>query len=184
MRILLFVLAIFLFQSSCKQSISEKKVDSDTEIIQNDTKDPRLLEENYVKMEKAERSLPTERALAQSKLDRYYEKNEEAMQMLTSMIYEIDNIMKVNQEPMRNLQGYHFDFRNDFTYEFYKEGKLAEAGKYYYGLESNLILMLPESEEQFPSEWKLVSSGVAMVFAGTSTFSNNNTQIHMVGKER
>lgn len=183
MRILLLLFITLLIFSSCKEDPSKKNEVEDKSTIENTRQELTQEDEEFVKMGKPERSLPTERALAQSKLDKYHASKPAAMQMLTSMIYEIDYVMKVKEEP-KKLSGYHFDFRDDFSYEWVKEGKLAEKGKYFYGMENDLILLLPDNEKLFPSEWKLKSSGLAIVFAGTSTFSNNSTQMHMVGKER
>ena len=76
------------------------------------------------------------------------------------------------------------DFNDDFTYSMYKNNKLTQHGKYFYNTKTDILLMLGNSEKDYPSEWTVKSAGDVIVMVGTSTFKNNNTQIHMVGQDR
>lgn len=138
--------------------------------------------EGYAKMEK-ERDLATERALAASKLERYYSADPEPMQIIAGRSFEIDYRMIVSKTPKdAKVEGEWISFNQDFTYEWYKDSKLDEKGQYYYGLDSDRVLFLSDNTDHFPSEWLLKNSGDIMVLVGTSTFYNNNTQLHLVLK--
>lgn len=179
MRALLILLPMmFLFWQCSNEQAAKKDHSSQVEEIvpRGDTTIP----EGYVKMEK-ERDLATERALAASKLERYMAADPEPMQLIAGRTFEVDYRMVVSKaREDGKVHGERIRFNQDFTYEWYREDKLSEKGKYFYGLKSDRVLFLSDDESQFPSEWLLKNSGEIMVLVGTSTFENNNTQLHLV----
>lgn len=178
MRVLLFSFITIFFITACN---TDKKQDQSGQ-LENQEIQPRgdTSTEGYIKYE-PERSLPTERALAQSKLERFRSANDSPMQLLAGNTFAIDFRMVVNQEQNTEpITDERVSFKQDFSYSWEKGDSLYQQGVYYYDMHSDLLLMLSDHESDFPSEWTLKSSGNIIVLVGTSTFKNNNTQLRMV----
>ena len=180
MKTLLFYSLLMIFLISCnsgKESNNQKTIENQEMAPGRDLE----IEEGFVKYE-SERFIETERALAESKLKKYFSPGPEAMQILSSKKYEVDYILTVNHKrPQKIVEGEWLDFSNDFVFTWYKNDTLFQKGQYYYGMETDRLLMLSNDPADFPSEWTVKSSGDAIVLVGTATFKNNNTQIHMLG---
>lgn len=180
MKTILFYSLLMIFLISCNSG-KESKNQKSTENQEIAPERNLEMDEGFVKYE-SERFIETERALAASKLKRYFSSEPEAMQILSSKKYEIDYILTVNKKmPQKIVEGEWLDFTNDFEFTWYKNDTLFQKGKYFYGMETDRLLMLSDDPSDFPSEWTVKSSGDAIVLVGTATFKNNNTQIHMLG---
>jgi len=114
MRAILISFITILFFVQCKEAKSPKLDNSEnhSEIVpRGDTAIP----EGYVKLE-VERSLPTERALAETKLEDYFSSNPEPMQSVAGRKFQIDFRMVVNQEsPNEPIEGEWIEFNQDFS---------------------------------------------------------------------
>jgi hypothetical protein len=181
MKSLLLGLVAILFVSGCQQRQGENEKQAKVQEIQ--TRGDTIIGEGYVKLE-PERFVATERSLAISMLDKYLENDPEPMQILAGRTFEIVNRVVVNQETEnKQIEGEWISFSQDFTYEWYRDSKMYQRGNYFYGMKTDLLLLLGDNEEDFPSEWKLKSASDIIVLIGTSTFKNNSTQMRMVLKD-
>ena len=182
MKSLLFSLVAIIIIAGCQ---NKKGGNPENEVVQEiQTRGDTAIEEGYVKLE-AERFIKTERAFATSMLNKYMENDPEPMQILAGRTFDIDYRIVVNQEPdNKKIEGEWIRFSQQFTFEWYKDSKLYQRGDYFYGMKTDLLLLLSLNEQDFPSEWKLKSAGDVIVLIGTSTFKNNNTQMRMVLKDQ
>lgn len=72
------------------------------------------------------------------------------------------------------------DLASDGTY---KAGKLKEqthTGKWGYNHDQRILQLIPDDNNFLRSEWKVMHNEQMMVWVGTQTYGNNNTQIQLV----
>jgi len=102
-------------------------------------------------------------------------------QFLTAFPYLIDYIVVVNKEiPKEPLQGESLIFSEDLKYQWFSKNSLSEQGAFRFDPDRNRLLLVPDEESNFPTEWNVKMAGDVVVLAGTSTFGNNHTQMHMI----
>ena len=178
-RIILISLIIVSFFASCKEknttsntSANNKKTEI-TDIRPNENSEE---EKPIVK----KRFIDEERSQAKSELDKFFSKKPKPIVFLTTNYYVVDYISDGKQGPKDMLDfGEWYKFGDDFKYQHGFFAEIKDQGKYSYYKDKKLLLMLPEDKKDYPSEWKILSSGDVVVLVGTPKFSNNPFQKHM-----
>ena len=176
-KVIFFLLAILLI--ACKPDGGNKSGISGTEEI--DTRDTGADTDGYVMMETV-RSIRDERQMASQMFQDLSQVNTDPPMILISKLFAVNTRIIVNEPVSQDpITGEYFDFRDDFSYRWLVSDSLYEKGRYHYQFDKDLLLLLPDQEDHFPSEWMVKSAGDVIVLVGTATFKNNNTQIRMQG---
>ena len=130
------------------------------------------------------RDIKKERAKAMEILLNF-EPDGEFPEFLNSRYYLVDYISEVGNVPRDIIDlGEWFKFNPDYTYEHGFFEKLNSKGKYALEDKNRVITIVPDSEEEFPEQFKMLTSGDVLVISGTNKFGSSSYQKHMVQVEK
>jgi hypothetical protein len=80
--------------------------------------------------------------------------------------------------------GQWIDFDPDGTFKAGKLSTQTHKGVWTYNHDAGVILIQPDDKNFKTSEWKVMSNDDMIVFVGTSTYGDNNTQIQLVRSDK
>lgn len=183
---IIFISAVFILTfSACSNAKKEQKItETKTEKAQTTDIEPEYKDSELVPL-KAERDIVNDRDEAQKLISEFHNNAPKTWDFITTNFYLVDYISDGKGGPKDLIDlGEWYKFETDFTYQhgFFK--KIMDEGKYAYDIDKGKLLMLPNKNNQFPSEWKLMHSGEIIVLVGTAKFGNNPFQKHMQNIEK
>lgn len=75
------------------------------------------------------------------------------------------------------------DLASDGTFKAGKLKQQTHTGRWGYNHDVKVIQLIPDNADFPRSEWKVMHNEQMMVWVGTQTFGNNNTQVQLVRSE-
>lgn len=108
---------------------------------------------------------------------RYKETSKESITILDKDIWVYEGTVKnTDLTPMDSLGGRWIDFKEDLTYEYGSYSESKGKGRYHYGLEKGLLLLIDDNEMIKPQEFKLRALNDILVLEGSFIYKDNNLQ--------
>ena len=100
---------------------------------------------------------------------------------LTDQLFHYDAVNIIGKDPSENpYKNQWIDLLPDGTYKTGTSQQQANTGKWDYNNEQKILQLRPDDVDMPTSEWKVMHNNDMMVWVGTQTFGNNNTQIKLV----
>ncbi|HHH54059.1 MAG TPA: hypothetical protein ENK91_10400 [Bacteroidetes bacterium] len=182
MKKFLTLIVIVTILISCKnnqQNSHNNITDSEKKEMKDTIKDistSRGVEEKQVTVT---RNIQEDRAKAKKEIEDKLSQNPKIWEPLVLNYYIVDYISEGQSAPKDIIDmGEWYKFDKDFRYQHGFFNKTIENGRYSIDIDKKILLLLPDEEDVFPSEWKLLNSADVIVMVGTAKFGNNPVQKH------
>ena len=99
---------------------------------------------------------------------------------LTSGVFHNNATITIGEQPSSNPnKGHWIDFKDNGTYEYGIYNEKQYDGSYYYDNEARLLQLHPRSDIK-KSEWQVMHKDDNLILVGTSTYSDNATQMRFI----
>ncbi len=172
--ILLLIAGMMIWTQACKNnsaSNEQPEIETSSDL---DTS-------GFVKSE-GHRSVNAERAMAETMLEDFYKQNNPPLEYFTTRYFTVEAAHQVRDTSSTFMAGEWFVLSEDWTYRWYKKSSLLHTGRYSFAPDKNLLLLLSDQEDAFPTEWTMGGHDEVVIMIGTSTFRNNDIQIKLEAK--
>jgi hypothetical protein len=78
-----------------------------------------------------------------------------------------------------DVKGFWIDFQENNKYQYGSFDKTLGGGKYHYGTDSSLLLLVDDDTRIKPQEFKILNNGDGLVLQGHIIYADNNMQVKM-----
>ena len=176
-HIFYFLLALVVFQISCKSDNTKSNKSSQTSA-------EKLIEEGY--------TIIPDSGISPDMIEMW---NKSALNILEHRIKEDDESYAIIEDKVWEYQfihsggemskpgqfaGHWLDFLDDNTYEYGIGKDIKGGGRYHYSPMTTLLLMVDNNQSIKPREHKLSIAGDIFVFSGSGVYKDNGTQGKLV----
>lgn len=161
------LILMFGMLGSCKQAAPPEAI----KISGNENKTPQQIE----------KGIKNARSSAVSILDHRIQSTEgKSFSAITSGVWEYEFVFDGDKmSSPGDYDGVWIDFNDDHTYSFGKLEKVEGRGKYHYGLDNALLLLLDNRDSELPVQYEVKFAGDAMVLVGNNEYGNNPKQMKL-----